>query len=231
MVGADLPTLPLNDRAGRRLVNSRFPPIALFDDVASAEEFDALYRLQVLTNPRIKTEVGNLGLLPHDEIPFGIRGCSYATGPFTHVNPDGSRFSDGSYGMLYIADTTETAIREVAYHQDQYWSGVPDLHYERFVFRELKVSFQEGGLQDATALASDDPIYDADSYHASRALGVLLKTSSSKGLKYWSVRNPGAHCWGLFTPSVVSDIIQASHYDMVWADGRISSMSRLESVL
>jgi hypothetical protein len=79
-----------------RLVNSKFPPIAMFDDVADADEFEVLYQIQALTNPRLKNEVGHLELIARDQIPFGIPGCSYATAPFTHVNPAGSRFSDGS---------------------------------------------------------------------------------------------------------------------------------------
>lgn len=71
-----------------RLVNSKFPPIHLFDDVADAEDFDALYQLQALTNPRLQNEVGRLELIAREEIPFGIPGCSYATAPFTHVNPE-----------------------------------------------------------------------------------------------------------------------------------------------
>ena len=34
-----------------RLVNSKFPPIALFDDVANPEEFEALYQTQALDCP------------------------------------------------------------------------------------------------------------------------------------------------------------------------------------
>ena len=94
-----------------------------------------LYQLQALTNPRIQTEVGNLSLIRLSEIPFGIPGCSYATSPFTHVNPQGSRFSDGQFGMLYLADTVNTAITEVSFHQQRYWSGVHGLDYERLVFR------------------------------------------------------------------------------------------------
>src|SRR5258705_221801 len=81
-----------------RLVNSKFPPIALFDDVADADEFELLFEIQALTNPRLKNEVGQLELIARSEIPFGIAGCSYAIAPFTHVNPAGSRFSDGSFG-------------------------------------------------------------------------------------------------------------------------------------
>ena len=84
-----------------RLVNSKFPPIAIFDDVASADEFESLYALQAITNPRLANQAGRLELIPRADIPFGIPGCSYAAAPFTHVNPDGSRFSDGSFRDLH----------------------------------------------------------------------------------------------------------------------------------
>ena len=101
---------PGNIVSGYRLINSKFPPISLFDDVANEEEFEALYALQELTNPGIQNEIGNLNLISLKEIPFGINGCSYASAPFTHVNPDGSRFSDGMFGVLYIADITISKI-------------------------------------------------------------------------------------------------------------------------
>jgi hypothetical protein len=109
-----------------RLVNSKFPPIALFDDVADAADFEVLYQLQALTNPRLQNELGRLDLVPREQIPFGIPGCSYATAPFTHVNPAGSRFSNGSFGALYLADRMDTAIPEVRHHQERYWSNVPE---------------------------------------------------------------------------------------------------------
>lgn len=129
------PTITPESITGFRLINSRFPPISLFDDVADEDEFDALYELQTLTNPRLQTELGNLNLIRKAEIPFGIPGCSYATGPFTHVNPEGSRFSDGQYGVLYMGESIDTAIAEVAYHQSRYWQGVHGLDYDRLVFR------------------------------------------------------------------------------------------------
>ncbi|MFN3582227.1 MAG: RES family NAD+ phosphorylase, partial [Pseudomonas sp.] len=136
MVAAqDLGRLPAKPVRAYRLVNSKFPPIAIFDDVADADEFEELYALQSLTNPRMLNQAGQLELIMRSDIPFGIPGCSYATAPFTHVNPDGSRFSDGSFGVLYLADCMETAIAEVRYHQQFYWSRVPDLRYDRFVFR------------------------------------------------------------------------------------------------
>lgn len=209
-----------------RLVNSRFPPVALFDDVADADEFEVLYQIQELTNPRLKNEVGRLELIRRSEIPFGIPGCSYATAPFTHVNPAGSRFSDGRFGVLYLADTMETALAEVKHHQSLYWSNVPSLNYERFVFRGLSCSFVEGGMKDATSIAMTDPVYDADDYTHSRRLGQLVKDAGCPGLRYNSVRMHGSHCWALMTPKPVLSVIQAAHYEMIW-NAQVTSVSQI----
>jgi len=212
-----------------RLVNSKFPPINLFDDVADAEEFEILYQLQALTNPRLHNETGRLELIPRSEIPFGIPGCSYATAPFTHVNPAGSRFSDGSYGVLYLADSMETALAEVRHHQEQYWSNVEGLNFERFVFRGLSCQFNEAGLLDATSVPMSEPIYDADDYTHSRQFGRLVRQGGFPGLRYHSVRNPVQHCWALLTPRRVLSIIQTAHYEMIWNAG-ITSVSVIAEV-
>ena len=209
-----------------RLVNSKFPPIALFDDVADADEFEVLFEIQALTNPRLKNEVGQLELIARSEIPFGIPGCSYAIAPFTHVNLAGSRFSDGRFGVLYLADSMEAALAEVRHHQALYWSKVPSLNYERFVFRGLVCAFGDAGMKDATALPINDPVYAPDDYSHSRVLGRAVRDADCPGLRYHSVRMPGSQCWALMTPRPVSSIVQTAHYEMVW-NGQITSVSQI----
>ena len=223
---SQLGDLPGGQLQAYRLVNSKFPPIALFDDVADAEEFEALYQIQALTNPRLGNEVGRIELIVRREIPFGIVGCSYAIAPFTHVNPAGSRFSAGDFGVLYLAATIETALAEVRHHQNQYWSGVRGLNYERFVFRALACSFAGDSMKDATSVPMSDPIYDPDDYSHAQRLGGELKKAGCPGLRYLSVRAEGDHCWALLTPRPVSSIVQASHYEMVW-NGQITSVSQI----
>lgn len=222
------PRLPRREAIGYRLVNSKLPPIHLFDDVADEAEFEALYALQAMTNPRLLAEAGDLSLLPREAIPFGIPGCSYATAPFTHVNPGGSRFGDGSFGVLYLADSLTTAIGEVRHHQQRYWQNVPDLHYERFTFRGLRGRFDEHGVRDALGLAGDDPLLSPDDYTASRALGRAMVEAGETGLRYPSVRQPGAACWALMTPRPVRELIQTQHYEMIW-NGRLTEVNRLSS--
>ncbi len=209
-----------------RLVNSKFPPIALFDDVANPEEFEALYQIQALTNPRLQNEVGRIELIPRSEIPFGVPGCSYATAPFTHVNPEGSRFSNGSFGVLYLAATMEAALAEVHHHQNKYWSNIQSLNYERFVFRGLSCSFDEHSMKDATSLPMSNPIYDPDDYTHSRSLGKIVKDAGHKGLRYNSVRLQGNYCWALMSPTPVSSIVQTAHYEMIW-NGHITGVNKI----
>lgn len=222
-----LPRITLRDQTGYRLINSKYPPVSLFDDVADEHEFNALYTLQALTNPRLQDQDAVLNGLKKGEIPFGIVGCSYAVAPFTHVNPDGSRFSDGSFGVLYIADTLETALAEVAYHQQHYWQRVPGLKFERLVLRGLQVNFFARVARDATVLPPDHAVYDPENYRVSQTLGAMLKNAECAALRYRSVRRRGAVCWGLFTPAGVTGVRQCAHYEMMWDGQAITSIGKI----
>lgn len=208
-----------------RLIHSKFPPIFLFDDVSSPDDFEAVFAIQSLTNPRLQNEVGNLNLLPVSDIPFGIPGCSYAVAPFTHVNPAGSRFSDGSYGVLYCSDTIQTAQREIHHHMTQEWSVIEGLEYDRAVFRGLRAYFSADPVADIRHWPGDHQVYDPNAYGASARLGGELREHGHDGVQYNSVRAPGGVCWGLFTPRGVTQIQQTLHYEFIWDGARIGSVN------
>ena len=213
---------------GFRMVNAKFPPISLFEDVVDEGHFDDLYDIQSLTNPRLLNEIGNIYLLPKHDIPYGINGCSYVVAPFTHVNPDGSRFSDGTFGLLYIANSPQTAKAEVKYHQDKYWSNVPGLKYERFVFKELVCDFNITDGVDLTTLDINSDIHHPEKYSASRELGLSIKeTQRNVTIKYHSVRNTGGTCYALFSPKDVTNVTQAKHFEMVWKGYGITAMNEI----
>ena len=61
----------LNWAPAYRVIPTRFPAVNLFDRVASPQDFDALYALEAMTNDRLRTEVGELDLVPVAERQFG----------------------------------------------------------------------------------------------------------------------------------------------------------------
>ncbi len=83
----------------RRIVASRFPPRTLFDRVADPGDLQAVYDLESLTNDRLRDEVGQIARVPAAERMAGP-GTTPIMAAFTHLNPHGSRFSDGSFGVF-----------------------------------------------------------------------------------------------------------------------------------
>ena len=214
--GADtLPHTSLSEQTAYRLVNGKYPPIAIFDDVADQADFDALYAVQALTNPRLQNDIGDLNRVPPEQRPWGIPGCNYALGPFVHVNPAGSRFSDGHFGVFYCADRMATAIAETRYHQQRYFQQVDGLKYDRIVMRSLKVHFT-ATLVDITPADHHPQWHAADDYTAAHQLGRQLREQQHNGIHYESVRAVGRYCYALLTPQVIASITPCAHYEYIW---------------
>src|ERR1700674_2695284 len=79
-------------RPSHRLVPSRFPPVGLFDRVATLADLDAVFELDAMTNDRLRDEAGELSLVAKEDRVSGP-GTTPIMAAFTHLNPEGSRFS------------------------------------------------------------------------------------------------------------------------------------------
>ena len=218
---ANLPRQEHDLQTAYRLVNSKFPPIHIFDDVADQADFDALFAVQALTNPRLQQQIGQLNRVPENQRPWGIPGCNFALGPFVHVNPAGSRFSNGEFGVYYCADHINTAIAETRYHQERYFQNVEGLKYDRIVMCGLKTVFS-ATLVDITPAKRHPAWHDPDHYTAAHQLGAELREEQEPGLHYESVRACGQDCYALFTPACIREVIPTSHYEYVWDGEQIT---------
>lgn len=204
-------------RPAYRIIPSRFPSINIFERVASAEDFDALYRLEALTNDRIRDEVGELSLVPPEERLFGP-GSGPIMAAFTHPNPLGSRFSDGSYGVFYAARDKATAVAETRYHQAKFLRATGEGPIQ-LQMRAYHVD-ASGDLHDLRPLRSlRAELYDPDSYSASQAFGRELRAADSMGLVYNSVRHDGGECVAVFKPRALANCRHAAQMLYSW-DGK-----------
>jgi RES domain len=217
-----LPKSVFMNEIAYRLIPSKFPPKSLFDDVANHDEFEMLFAIQALTNPRIRNEMGSINHVPASERPYGITGCNYALGPFVHLNPLGSRFSPGDFGVYYAAKNIQTAIAETRYHQQIYFSAVIGLKYDRLQMRALKTEFSASLYDICSDKYKDSHWYSSTDYKAAQTLGSTLKAGGAQGIAYLSVRHPPNLCFALFTPKVISEVIQTAHYDYIWDGEKIT---------
>jgi hypothetical protein len=197
-----------------RIVPTRYPTVFLYDRVASPEEFDALYALEALTNDRLRDQAGEIELVPREQRIFGP-GSGPIMAAFTHINPGGSRFSDGSYGVFYAANRRATAIAETRYHHARFLLATwePPMHLPMRLYH-VRIDALLHDLLPPGAV--DAAVYAPDSYTASRALGMQLRAQESRGVIYHSVRDEGGRCVGLFSPCGASECLHAAYLIYVW---------------
>ena len=217
------------DAVSWRLINSKYPSTTLVDDIASEEEFEALYQVAALTNPRIMDELEQIALVPKGKRPFGIRGANYAIGPFVHLNTEGSRFASADHGAFYCADSIDVAISETRYHQERYLQGIGKVANDDIQIRGLKATFSARLFDICGPKHADSHWYDPADYSASQALGKAVREVDGEGIYFNSVRHPGGKCYALFWPNLVADVIQTAHYNYCWDGNSISDVYLITS--
>lgn len=218
-------TSPVSWTGARRIIRSLFPPIALFEDIAEPEDWPLLIAAEQKTNPRLMETLGALDLVPPARRVAGP-GASFLMAPFTHASRDRpTRFSNGSYGVLYAARRFETALLETMHHHARFMARTGEAPGWTSQFRELSLDI-EAALHDLRpghpAVA---PALDPDSHEASRALGMALRAAGSDGVVYPSARDPGGECVGLFYPDPARNPLQGRHLDYHW-DGSCIDLYR-----
>lgn len=208
-----------------RIVRSLFPPIDLFEDIADPADWPLLIAAEQKTNPRLMETIGNIDLVPAGRRVSGP-GASYLMASFTHVSIDRpSRFSNGSFGVLYVADTFETALFETIHHHARFMARTKEAPGWTSQFREIILDVR-ATLHDLRAkawayAAALDPV----DYRDSQALGGAFHAAGSDGVAYPSIRNEGGECVGLFYPDCARHPRQGRHLDYHW-DGRRVDMCR-----
>lgn len=205
-----------------RIISSRFPPIDLFEAVADPADLEAVFLIEAMTNDRLRHEAGDLFLVPPEDRVSGP-GTSAIMAAFTHLNPEGSRFSDGSYGVFYAARAVETAIEETKHHRTRFLQAT-DEPAQEIDMRVYAVDLS-ASLHDIRPLRDHHPaLHDPDSYGASQDFAAGLRDAGSDGILYHSVRHPGGECAAIFRPRLLSDCRQERHLCYVWDGRRISDV-------
>lgn len=200
---------------GYRLINTKFPTIEIFENIASKADYQDLYDIQAMTNPRLRNQRGDINLIHPDHMPEKLtRGFNQALAPFTHINPNGGRFNDGSFGALYMTEQRETALAEVRYHQEQYLKNIDGVKFDRILMRELNITIDPVYIYNVVETEID--ILHPTCYQASQALARKLRASNIDCVKYPSVRHNGGTCYALLTPKPIIDVVEGSLVEMMW---------------
>jgi hypothetical protein len=202
-----------------RIVPSRFPPIGVYDRIADPADLDAVFAIEALTNPRLREEADALKRVPKDRRISGP-GSTPVMAAFTHLNAEGSRFSDGTWGVFYAAHSVATAVEETVYHREMFLAATAEPACD-IQMRCYRTSI-DAKLHDIRAgwPAENDP----DSYAASVALAIELRAAGSNGIVYDSARHRGGECLAAFHPDVVAPCVQSQHLIYRWDGTHMSQV-------
>jgi hypothetical protein len=223
-------------RRTHRLINSRYPTVGVFDDLArDAADAKAAFALEALTNDRMTMATERLSRLPDEEIVTGP-GATLVMAAFLHADDRGGRFTDARLGGWYAALEIETAIAETLYHHRRRLSLSDGGFPARMEIRELIVS-ADNELVDLRGLMAKRPeLYDPGDYAMSQAFGARLRWSEDRhkecGIVFDAVRRAGGTNVCLLWPSCVAlPVVQGDHFAYHWDAKGEATVARLSKII
>ncbi|WP_430436905.1 RES family NAD+ phosphorylase [Oceanibaculum nanhaiense] len=220
----EIPVTRLSWERYYRLINSAYPPIDLFEDIADPEDWNLLGHAESKSNPRLAESVGNLDLVPPSR-RVGGNGASYVMAPFTHCSPDKpGRFHDGSTGAFYAGISFETALFETAHHLARFYAATRQEPGWLADMRELVGSVEAQMVDIRGEQTAFDDLLNPDDYRASQAFANQCRAIGREGIVYPSVRLPGGECFVAFYPDVMTVPHQARHFAYHWDGERIDKI-------
>jgi hypothetical protein len=196
-----------------RLIPSQFPPIGLFDTVATAADLNAVTELAGWTNDRLVAH--RIARLPQSDWVYGRANASIVMAAFLHVAPagvssGGMRFNNGELGAWYAAASLTTAAAEVGHHLRR---EAVDRGLERLArtYRSYTCKLL-GSYLDIRGQNAPPDVYASDSYLASQQLGEAVRAKGGDGIVYVSLRHHGGTNVVAHRPRNIQDILQADHF-------------------
>jgi hypothetical protein len=214
-------------RPAHRLIPSQFPPIGLFDTVATAADLAAVMDLVGWTNDRL---VGDrLARLPQDQWVYGVPNASIVMAAFLHAAPGGMRFNGPELGAWYAADDIRGAAAEVGHHlrREVVARGVAAMSR---TYRAYTATLLGDYLDIRGRQAAYPDVYASERYDASQDFGEQVRATQGTGLLYDSLRRRGDSNVVAYRPRNITGVLQTDHFEItVSATARTIQVRKLST--
>lgn len=220
------PSIALEGEQAYRIIPSRYPPICLYEDVANADELEAVWAIEALTNDRLREETGDLARVAKEDWLVGMPGGSYVMAAFTHLNPEGARFTTEDFGGYYCAPLLDTAVKETVYHQERVF-GYTQEPAQKVQMRVLHTEFRARLIDITGESFLTTLLYHATDYGHSQDFAREQKARDVDGIRYRSVRHSGHDCQVLYRPRLITKIHQTQHLEYHWNGSTIANVLQI----
>ena len=135
-----------------------------------------------------------------------------------------SRFSDGSYGVWYGAESVETTVHETAWHWYNGLLADAGFQNERVVAeRKVYTVACKAALLDFTGLTGEYPdLLHPSDYGTAQRVGARIHHEGHPGLLIQSVRHREGRNVAIFNPAVLANPRMKCHLSYRLEEGRIT---------
>ncbi|HLJ63551.1 MAG TPA: RES family NAD+ phosphorylase [Stellaceae bacterium] len=194
-----------------RLIPSRFPPIGLFDSVATAADLACVMELVGWTNDRLSA--ARIARLPREEWVYGSPNASIVMAAFLHGSPMGMRFNGPELGAWYASSDLRTAAAEVAHHLRREIVARGKEKMQR-TYRAYTATLLGDYLDIRGRRHQHAAIYASHHYEASQHFGETIRASGGAGILYDSLRRRGGENVVAHRPRNITTLLQTDHYEI-----------------
>lgn len=167
----------------------------LFDDISDGDP--ALSDLAQRLESSLKSNI------PTGTIQRGFFYSAPLQYPFTAITE--SRYSDGTFGVLYGSLDLETTVYETVHHMIRCESGIEGLSGEIVRERAVYLIHCNAILLDLTGKTADYPELTANDYSFTQQVGKRVSSEGHPGLLVPSARKHEGVNVAIFNPSVLSN--------------------------
>lgn len=198
-----------------RIIPSRNPPIDLYQRVAPAEDWKPVIEVETLTNPRVRELREGLGLVRPEDLKGGATQ-NWILAPFTYLNPEGTRFSDGSFGSCFLAKDLATALLESIRLRERFLSFTNQKAI-RLDMRVIKTDV----AGEFEAEPGEDTYADAGSRHD---YWKARQLDGSDGVYFRASELGNGECIEAFRPRFMTHAVQERHLTYCWDGTHIAEV-------
>jgi hypothetical protein len=206
-----------------RIIGSERAGENLFDRLgADADAAEALRDLADLTNPVMAGALEVYRGIPRADRFFGPNQ-GLVTAAFCILGTR-TRFSDGSFGVLYASGDEATATAETVYHGERRLlaAGIGSVRLRMTV---LSLDIAATAVDLRPPCPAPAGVYDPTDYGAGNRFGGLVRDLGGEAIAYASVRRRHGECATLFRPAGVRRCEPSHSLLYEWGGTRITVRS------
>ncbi len=203
-----------------KIVPKQIPASKLLNSICKSTEIDTIVKLEAMTGLKFNYNAEEILSVGPKNKKYNAKSA-VVEAITSFLNPLGGRFTDGSYGVIHIFKTLETAICETKTSFEAFLNGI---QVDKFKIEMDAYALDiKGSFHDIRGQAENLPyLYLEDDNEYSSAFAKSLWKSGSEGIIFDSFVNR-SECIALFNSARIANVRMEKELSFNWNGKKFSN--------